>query len=484
MKKYILISLVIITTLSSCKKFLEEKPFDFITAENFFKTEGDANAALNGVYSVFQLQGYYGRTQWLITDVSGEAMRAGGTTGVRPELDRYTYAATNDEIANWWNNSYRMINRANDVIEKVPAIDMDNAKKNDIVGNARFLRALGYFDLLRSFGDVPLITASTSSAIADFKPSRSPIAAVYTQIINDLKFAEQNCLAENQIPASGKGRVSKTAATALLAKVYLTRASSAAAQASDKTDALASCNAVIGSGFYNLRAVYADVFDCDKENNEEHIFSIQFDLPPNVGNITPRMHYPTNFTGGGSLNGFGSFTVEPAFFTAWPAADSIRKGHSAVNKVGTQTFSQAFFYKFRDVRRLGNDSRTNFLVLRFSDVLLMQSEAINLIDSNDVSKFTGINRVRTRAGLTTAAQQLNITNTPTGTAFVDALVRERGWEFCAEGHRRFDLIRLKRLQQVITASGITVFDPAKHFLFPIPFTEIALNTNLVQNPGF
>jgi starch-binding outer membrane protein, SusD/RagB family len=484
MKKYILIGLVLITALSSCKKFLEEKPLDFITAENFFKTEGDANAALNGVYSVFQLQAYYGRTVWLIGDLPGEALRAGGTTGVRPELDRYTYAATNDEIANWWNNSYRMINRANDVIEKVPAIPMDNAKKNDIIGNARFLRALGYFDLVRSFGDVPLVITSTSSPTADFKLPRSPIAAVYTQIIEDLKFAELNCLAENQIPASSKGRVSKTAATSLLAKVYLTRNASEAMLPSDKTDALASCNTVINSTFYNLRTTFSDLFDPDKENNEEHIFSIQFDLPPNVGNITPRMHYPTNFSGGGNLNGFGSFTVEPAFFSAWPAADSIRKNHSAVNKVGTQTFSQAFFYKYRDVKRLGNDSRSNFLVLRFADVLLMQSEAMNLIDSTDVTKFTGINRVRTRAGLTTAAQQLNITNTPTGTAFVDALVKERGWELCAEGHRRFDLIRLGRLQQVVTASGITVFDPAKHFLLPIPFTEIALNPNLTQNPGF
>ncbi len=482
MKKYLLISLTAVLVFSSCKKFLEEKPIDFISSENFFKTEGDAVAGLSGVFSVFQLQAYYGRTQWIVSDVPGEALRAGGTTGVRPELDRYTYAATNDEIANWWNNSYRMINRANDVIEKVPGISMSDAKKNDILGNARFLRALGYFDLVRSFGDVPLVTTSTSSPTDEFKPSRSSTAAVYTKIIEDLKFAEQNCLAENQIPASSKGRVSKTAATALLAKVYLTRAASSAAQGSDKTDALASCNAVISSGFYNLRAVFADLFDPDKENNDEHIFSIQFDLPPNIGNITPRMHYPTNFSGGGNLNGFGSFTVEPAFFSAWPAADQ-RKAYSAVNAVGSQTFSQPFFYKYRDIKRLGNDSRSNFLVLRFADVLLMQSEAMNLIDSNDVNKFAGINRVRTRAGLTGTAQ-LSFTNTPSGTAFVDALVRERGWELCAEGHRRFDLIRLGRLEQVIKASGITVFDPAKHFLFPIPFTEIALNPNLIQNPGF
>lgn len=482
MKKYLFALSMVLVCFSSCEKFLEEQPFDFISSENFFITEGDANAALNGVFSVFQLQAYYGRTQWIITDVSGEAMRAGGTTGDRPELDRYTYAATNGEIGNWWNNSYLMINRANDVIEKVPAIKMDEAKKNNIIGNARFLRALGYFDLVRTFGEVPLNVTAIKSVTDDLKPKRAPLAAIYTQIIEDLKFAEANCLEESKIAASSKGYVSKTAATSLLAKVYLTRASSTAKQATDVTDALASCNTVINSNIYALQTTYSDVFDPDKENNKEHIFSIQFDLPPNVGNITPRMHFPTTFTGGGTLNGFGSFTVEAPFLSAWPAAD-LRKDYSATNKVGTQTFSAPFFYKFRDVRRVGNDSRCNALVLRYSDILLMQSEALNLIDPNNVEKFKGINVVRTRAGLT-GTNQLDLTNTPNSDAFIDALVKERGWEFCAEGHRRFDLLRLGRLEKVIKASGISAFDASKHLLLPIPFTEIALNPNLTQNPGF
>ncbi len=481
MKKYTFLCVFALLSLTACEKFLEEKPYDFISSENFFKTEGDAEAALNGVFSVFQLQAYYGRTQWIITDVSGESMRANGTTGDRPELDRYTYAATNGEIGNWWNNSYSMINRANDVIEKVPAIAMNEARKNAIIGNARFLRALGYFDLVRSFGDVPLTTASLKSVTEDFKPKRSSAASVYDQIIGDLKFAETNCLDEKAIPAASKGRVSKTAASALLAKVYLTRAASAAKQSSDYTDALTACNKVINSTNYSLQNIFSDVFDPDKENNSEHIFSIQFDLAPNIGNITPRMHYPTNFTGGGTLNGFGSFIVETPFLNAWPAAD-LRKEYSATNKVGTVTFPAPFFYKFRDTRRVGNDSRCNVLVLRYADVLLMQSEILNQIDPTDINKFKGINAVRTRAGFT-GTGLLDLTNTPTKDNFIDALVKERGWEFCAEGHRRFDLLRLNRLAPVLSASGITV-DVNKHLLLPIPFTEIALNGNLTQNPGF
>jgi hypothetical protein len=117
--------------------------------------------------------------------------------------------------------------------------------------------------------------------------------------------------------------------------------------------------------------------------------------------------------------------------------------------------------------------------LRYADVLLMQSEAMNQLDPNDTKKFDGINKVRIRAGLTS----LNIVNTVTKDNFVDALVNERAWELCMEGHRRWDLIRLGKLKQVMQANrNIAVQD--NQFLMPIPQTELDLNTNLKQNAGF
>ncbi|MBC6608849.1 RagB/SusD family nutrient uptake outer membrane protein [Hymenobacter sp. BT188] len=471
-KKIILLGICSLGLFSSCEKFLEEKPYDFLTSSNFYQNEGDATAALNGVFSTMQAQTHYGRTVWLVTELPGEYLEVvGAATGDRAELSRYTYTANNGEIAFWWINTYRMISRANDVIQKTPPINMDEARKNNIVGNARFLRAIGYFELVRSFGDVPLILTPVAGPNDDLRPSRTPQEQIYQQIIDDLTFAEANCLPENQIPAASKGRISTGAASAMLAKVYLTRAGTAFAQGTDNQNALAACNRVISSNTYSLAPVYGDVFLPDRENGPEHILSVQFDLPPNVGNIIVRQHLPA------LLGGFASFTVTNAFVNSYAATD-VRKEWNVSNRAGTTVLPQYYFNKFRDDRRIGNDSRVNWLITRFADVLLLQSEALNNLNAGDATKYQGINRVRVRAGLA----PLPLTAT-TKDAFVDLLVRERAWELCNEGHRRYDLIRLNRLKPVQQATfNRTISD--NYLLFPIPQSEVLLNPNLTQNPGF
>ncbi len=470
MKKYILIMAGLMSiTMVSCEKFLEEKPYDFIGSANFYKTEGDANAALNGVFSSLQPQTYFGRTSWLVTELTGDLMKVNATLADRDNLYAQTFDANNGEIGNWWNSSYNLINRANDVIKNVPNVTMDVTKRNNIVGNATFLRAMAYFDLVRSYGSVPLILNPTED-LSSLKPSRTPIVEIYAQIIEDLKYAETNCTAENLIATTAKGRVSTGAASALLAKVYLTKATTTAKEATDYTNSLAASNKVINSGLYALGA-YADVFDVTKENNKDHIFSIQFDLPPNVGNIVVRMHLPAG------LNGTGSFVVENAFEASFSSID-IRKSITLNRENSSAT--NAYYRKFSDPLRQTNNARNNVLITRYADVLLLQSEALNEINTLDINKFTGINAVRTRAGLS----GLSLLNVLTKDAFVDALVQERAWEFSAEGHRRFDLLRLGRYKQrQLAVFNRTVDD--KYLLFPIPQTEIDLNPNLKpQNPGF
>ncbi len=300
------------------------------------------------------------------------------------------------------------------------------------------------------------------------------MAQIYTQIIQDLKYAEANCLTENKIAAVNKGRVSSGAASSLLAKVYLTRASSSAAVASDYSDALSACNRVINSNLYKLLPNYADIFDCAKKNGAEHIFSVQFELPPSTGNIVIRMMYPSQ--SGGSA----SFGASPALLNSYAKADTVRKNWNISTKSGTTTVPP-YFFKYRDSQwtSQSNNSRTNWIILRYADVLLMQSEAMNQLDPNDTKKFDGINKVRVRAGLPV----LNLTTTISKDNFVDALVNERAWELCMEGHRRWDLIRLGKLKQVMQANrNIAVQD--NQFLMPIPQTELDLNTNLKQNAGF
>ncbi|MDJ0364424.1 RagB/SusD family nutrient uptake outer membrane protein [Hymenobacter sp. H14-R3] len=470
-KSFILLGLLALSSFPSCKSFLEEKPYDFIAATNFYQTEGDAVAALNGVFNALLPQTYYGRTGWQITELPGELIRVGSSTDERAQLSRFTYTPTNTEINSWWLNTYRMINRANDVIEKVPGISMDEARRNNLVGNARFLRAQGYFDLARCFGDVPLVLATVKGPTDDLRPSRTPLADVYKQIIEDLQFAEKNCFPENKLANNEKGRVSSGAAAAVLAKVYVTRAASAAAQPTDNQSGLDACNRVITSGLYRLLPVYGDVFDPDKENGPEHIFSIQFDLPPNTGSIIVRQFLPSQ------LAGLGTFTVEDNLVASYAATDA-RRAWNISNLAGTTVLPRYYFNKFRDPLRIINDARTNYLITRYADVLLLRSEALNNLNPNDVNKYTDINQVRVRAKLAPLP-----TTATTKDAFVDLLVQERAWELVQEGHRWFDLIRLNRLKQRELAVFNRVVDD-KYLLFPIPQPETVLNPNLTQNPGY
>ena len=466
--------------MASCKKQLEEKAYSFNTPLNYYKTAQDAQTAINGVFSAMQAQTAYQRTVWLIAELPADNL-IGNTTAERAELNNFKWTPANAEILNWWKTSYLMISRANDVIQYVPDINMDVTNRNHIVGNARFLRALGYFDLVRNYGDVPLpLRPIVNAADTLLFPSRAAAADVYKVIIDDLKFAETNCLAESKIPTGNKGMVSSGAASTLLAKVYLQRASTTFADAQDNQNALTTLNKVIASKQYQLLPKYVDVFDNEKKNGPEHIFSVQFG-PVTTGitsNIILRMFYP-----GGTLGGAAAFFVNNNFFNnGYSAADSIRKNWNMANKVGTTNVTP-FVYKYRDPSYVAgsNNSNCNWIVLRYADVLLMQSEAMNNINPADPAKFAGVDSVRSRAGLN-ATLQLNFTNTVTPDAFVDSLVKDRARELFIEGHRRYDLIRLKRYKQAMAAVGITVQD--YQYLLPIPQTERDANINLGQNDGY
>ena len=465
----------------ACKKQLEEKPYSFLIPKNYYLNATDAQTALNGVLSVFQQQTSYQRTVWLIGELPADNL-VGTSTSERLELNRFTWTPANSEITNWWKTSYQAISRANDLLQNVPNINMDTTARNNILGNARFLRAMAYFDLVRNFGDVPLVLRPITTAEDTLLfPSRTPAADIYKTIIDDLKFAEANCLAENKIPAASKGMVSKGAAAALLGKVYLQRASTPYADAQDNQNALAALNRVINSKVYSLVANYSDVFDNAKKNGPEHIFSIQFG-PGNNGatsNIILRMFYPAQ------LGGAAPFTVDTTFFkTGYAAEDSIRKNWNMADKADTAKNLPPFVYKYRDPGYVkgSNNSNVNWIVLRYADVLLMQSEALNNINPADATKFTGVNAVRTRAGLKDPAQQLNFTNTPSKDDFIDSLVKDRARELFVEGHRKYDLIRLGRYKQVMATLGYTV--PDFRFLLPIPQTERDVNKNLGQNDGY
>jgi len=257
-----------------------------------------------------QPQAYYQRTIYIMTECPGDCL-APILTQNQERIDMYklTYTPTNPEISNWWQNSFKLISRANDVIAHVPSINMDIPTRNNIVGNAYFLRGMAYFDLVRSFGDVPLLTSPiTSPSDSSLFPARTNAAQIYKQAISDLLYAEANCLPEPKITAANKGMVSSGAASAMLARVYLQRASSTYADAQDNQNALAECNKIISSNVYSLMPVYSDVFNWDKKYypaQTEVIFAVQFgdNASSTTQNITCRMFSPSGLGGSGSFVG-------------------------------------------------------------------------------------------------------------------------------------------------------------------------------------
>ena len=485
MKKYILLfSAAGTLLLGACKKQLTETPYSFLTPTNYYKNAQDAQTALNGAFSALQPQTYYQRTIYIMTECPADCLQPLLTQNQeRIDMYKIQYNAANPEITNWWQNSYKLISRVNDVIANVQPIAMDAATKNNILGNACFLRGMAYFDLVRSFGDVPLllkpVVSLTDTALF---PHRSPSAAVYQQVISDLQFAETNCLSEPNIAAANKGQVSSGAASAMLARVYLQRAGTPYADPSDNQHALDECNKVISSKTYSLDPVYGDVFNCDNKyypKQPEVIFAVQFgdNSSSTMQNITCRMFSPS------ALGGSGSFLCNTNFFNnGYPAYDTVRRNWNIANKVGATSVTP-FIYKYRDAQwKAGsNNSRVNWIVLRYADVLLMQSEAMNNLNAADPNKFNGINQVLTRAKVP-ATNQYSFANVVTQSNFVDTLVKERARELCIEGHRRWDLIRLGRYKQIEAGLGFTIQD--YQFLLPIPQTELDANPNLHQNTGY
>ncbi len=481
MKRQISIILLAAAAMfGSCKKGLDEVPEGFLTKDNAFTDASDAQSAVNGLLSALQPQAYYQRTIYIITECSGDALQPiAGQTPERLEMFNITYNAGNVEIRNWWQNSYKLISRANDIIAYVPGIDMDETQKKNLLGNAYFLRGMAYFDLVRSFGDVPLMLKPvTSINDPNMYPARTDGGLVYKQVIEDLKYAEANCFPENKITL--KGMVSSGAASAMLARVYLQRNSTQWKEATDNQNALDACNRVINSGVYKLLDNYADVFDCDKENGPEHIFSVQFGTNGSgtTQNIIVRMFSPAG------LGGSGSFLTTPQFFQkAYFSAADTRKAWNLSDFDGTKKVDP-FIYKYRDAQwaKNSNNARNNWLILRYADVLMMQSEAMNNLNPADPAKFNGLNAVRKRAGLTAPEFQLNLTNTPNAQAFIDTLVNDRSRELCVEGHRRWDLLRLGKYKEVQQSLGHKVED--YQLLLPLPQTELDANTALKQNPQY
>ncbi|GAB4012676.1 RagB/SusD family nutrient uptake outer membrane protein [Spirosoma migulaei] len=467
--KHLFIPLLSLLSLASCNDdFLSLTPETDRNTTNFYQTAADFNNAVVGTYNALKLSGVYGTSLYWMGEVSTDNTDFGVNTRQAVNVDNFqfvdhTYTSLNDIIFSAWRDHYRGISRANAILTRIESAKIADNLKMQYKGEAQFLRALFYFDLVRLFGDIPLITTEITTPDGASSLTRTPAEDVYKLIISDLQSAEQ------ALPISygtaDIGRVPQGAAKALLGKVYLTR--------KDWATAAAKLKEVITSGKYQLLPKYADVFSYATPTNAEILFNVQY----KSGNTGQGSGFgPVQASEGARITG-GSMRYPTADMeTAYEAGDqrkSFSMKSSYLDATG-QLVNQRYVSKYVQFGALASDSDIDFPVLRYADVLLMYAEALNEVDFNPEA-VTYLNQVRKRAGLadTKAADQAS---------FRLAIEQERRVEFAFENQRWFDLVRTGRYVTVMNAKGLKVQD--FNTLFLIPQREIDLNKSLKQNPGY
>ncbi len=494
MKK--IISLFFVTVaLSACQKdFLEKKPIVGVTEENFYRTEADAIAAVNAAYATLQFQlSPAGHFRWFWGDImSDDAVKGGsGDNDVNAllQLETFKGPTNTDLLESEWGASYEGIHRANVVLEKVPGISMDETLKARILGEAKFIRAWNYYNLVIMFGGVPL--ADHVLAPSEYNMPRATAEEVWNLIEEDLTEAARDLWKRSQYPESDLGRITLGAAQALLVKTYLWREKWA--------EAKATAEAIINSNEYKLVANYADIFPLYGENNEESIFEIQY-MNASGGNWGKNNANEGSFTNvftraRGQFAGFG-FNIPTQDFvdeffkegfedprlrsTVFRLGDAMGdRGIFTIAATGDMPFlyyPKKYFSNKSEDAPFGDpapNGGSNDRVIRYADVLLMHAEAAYRTGDEAAAKAS-LNKVRARVNIPAIAA--------TGSALFDAIMRERRLELGLEAHRFFDLVRTKRAPQVLGALG---FVAGTHELFPIPQSQIlATNGALIQNPGY
>lgn len=464
--------LSVILCVSCGDDFIDLAPESSANVENFYNSEEDIEQAVIAAYAALQSRGQYARNFLFFMEARSDnsivedITKASGEEG---NLDLFRAATTNSYLASSWNVCYTGIQRCNIVLSRIDGIEMDESLKMVRKAEVTFIRALTYFNLVRLWGEVPVVVNELSSVEEAYDHFRQPVDEVYAQIIEDLEFAVDNLPATN----SDVGRVTQGAALALLGKVYLTR--------QDWNNAITTLSQVSG---YSLLPNYADVFDAANENNAESIFEVQFvGGADGEGSLFLRIHTPLNNTsllGGVGAGGIGDNlpsrdlveAFEPGDLRAAVTVDSLDDGRYHTRKFNAIPFDT-------------NDEDNNFMVLRYADVLLMLAEALNEdAYEADGDAFTHLNSIRTRAGLA----ELTSTDLPDQQAFREAIARERRLELAFENHRWFDLVRTNQHVEVMNAYEETrapLVVEEHHRFFPVPQSQIDINPgNIYQNDGY
>ena len=467
---------LIFATNTGCEKFLDVDPEFQQDAENYFKSPQDYELALIGAYDL--LQGSF-MTIW-IGEIASDNAIAGGesftdTEGLH-QIDAMTHNAVNNELRSVFRWNYAGISRVNYIMEYKDNIDFPD--KARIIGEARFLRAYYYFELVKYFGGVPLIIDKRVGTEEITKIDRASASAVYGQIEADLKYAANNLNWTSPV----KGRATKGAALSLLGKVYLYQ---------NKFGLAASTlDSVINSGNYSLVSDFQDLWYAANENNSETVFDVEYSsleggsyecLICLEGNAAPGFQGIRQYNGPVYGDGNSYNLPTPELYNAFDPSDPRRDitvldlDAFIANQPNPGDISYAQgggghtgYYNNKYIKRkteigLPDDDLTsplNYKVIRYADVLLMAAEAHNR-NGSDGPALLYLNEVRQRVGMPTISSG--------GAQLTEDIWNERRLELSCEGLRFFDLVRTGQ-----AANYITGFVSGKHDLFPIPQVEIDL----------
>lgn len=474
-----MVALVMLLTTACQKDFIEILPIDTVTLDVLFKTDKDYQDAVVGIYSVFQDQ-YANMYQF--GDIRGDDVWDELVKGTAGAVDNFTLANDDPLLIATWRNYYRVITRANTVLERISTTDAAViTNKNRHIGETEFLRALAYFDLVRIFGDVPMVT-KTLSIEDSYKTPREKVDKIYDEvIIKDLLDAEAKLPVS--YAGSDRGRPTKGAVRALLGKVYLTR--------KDFTKAEAKLQEVTTMS-YALLPNWADLWDYTKtEHHSEYIYDIEYEQGLGgegsifTNRFTPKVTSMIAFYGiAGSVD--DQNTPHQVLFDLFETKDKRRdltatKAYTdATGKVIPLLVSSnnmsAYTRKYIVKISAANDSPANWKVIRYADVLLMFAEALNE-NGKTAQALPFLNQIRTRAGIDVLATGIS------QAALRDQIVLERRRELALEGHRWFDLVRTGQALPVMQKYGMK----AHHGLFPVPLAQVQLINNRAifpQNPGY
>ena len=466
--KKIFITIFSLSIITSCSSdLLDVNPEAQKVSSQFYTTSAEIEQGVVSVYGSLQYTGQYQLGMPALGELPSDNTYdevPANDAFTYGELDFFTIQPNNTLIASAWKDNYVGIQQANIILARIDKIpDMTDALKSTRIGEMKFLRALMYFNLVRIFGDVPLVLKETTNVNEYFGQSRTPVAEVYVAIESDLKEAM------NLLPTTTtqKGRVTKGAALGILGKVLLTQKKYA--------ESLIYLNQVEPLG-YQLLTDVTKIFDVANENNAEIIFDVQFSSGLN-GNSEGSTAFQM-FSPSGSVSGAkGHNLPTKEVYNLYSTGDTRRSAY-----IGLTSSGIPFSKKLVKTSNTIADGGSNFVVLRLADIFLMKAESY--AEQNDfINANIYLNKVKTRAGIPTV-------NFSTKDQLLTEIDRERRLEFVGEGHRWFDLIRTGKAISVMTSHFTnnpgysTAQINAHHLLMPVPQGQINTDPAIKQNPGY